>query len=272
MCLTKFKTLNEAITRYGVVDFLKSEIKKQIKKFKSQGIEVELSEVFHTNQSELFTILEDGSIHKAIIHIVDITNWWGDQLPKFHIFNCRTVRDMKSNNKGHRYRASQRTDGLFYIIKYINQERKNYENLDICSNCSPEYNGQFKSNRIVSNFSIKEYLNKPIKHTEFEDVKLDICTIPKTYSSKWSDISKYMKKNKKYICQKCFFDCSRGSFKRFLHVHHKNADKSNNSRDNLEVLCIECHANEHNHSHIKNLPDYTEYLQIKSVGAYEIIK
>lgn len=33
-----------------------------------------------------------------------------------------------------------------------------------------------------------------------------------------------------------------------LHVHHLDHDRSNNSLDNLQVLCVSCHKKVHNHS------------------------
>ena len=45
--------------------------------------------------------------------------------------------------------------------------------------------------------------------------------------------------NKPPICEIC------GSYVegRNLHVHHKDKDRTNNSLDNLQVVCVECHNN-----------------------------
>jgi 5-methylcytosine-specific restriction endonuclease McrA len=37
----------------------------------------------------------------------------------------------------------------------------------------------------------------------------------------------------------------------YLHTHHINADITNDKHENLKVLCIECHAKEFKHGHIK---------------------
>ena len=42
-------------------------------------------------------------------------------------------------------------------------------------------------------------------------------------------------------CQKCGYDKNPAA----LTVHHKDRNRSNNSMDNLEVLCANCHAIEH---------------------------
>ncbi len=41
-------------------------------------------------------------------------------------------------------------------------------------------------------------------------------------------------------CQRCDYKKSRG-----LQVHHKNRDTNNNDLDNLELICPNCHCEEH---------------------------
>ncbi|HBL39700.1 TPA: hypothetical protein DDZ10_03465 [Candidatus Uhrbacteria bacterium] len=41
-------------------------------------------------------------------------------------------------------------------------------------------------------------------------------------------------------CERCEY----GNYK-ILHVHHKDRDRKNNELDNLELICPNCHAEEH---------------------------
>lgn len=61
-----------------------------------------------------------------------------------------------------------------------------------------------------------------------------------------------------YRCEqiKCGIDLSVPDNQRFLHAHHVNADKSDNHPKNIKLLCIRCHADEFQHSHMKENPDY----------------
>jgi len=52
---------------------------------------------------------------------------------------------------------------------------------------------------------------------------------------------------KKTKCTKCDYDKHKGS----LHVHHIDGDHNNNSKENLEVLCANCHAELHHKSKLK---------------------
>ena len=260
--LTQFEKLKEAIQKYGVLDFSKQiEIKEEIKRFEEgEGLDIDLSDVFSTDNKELFTILKDGSIRKTIIHIVDISSRrdnWG--YPKFHIYFCGTIEEMQNKGRKHRYRVSGRKDGQFYLIK---KYKEGYETLDICSHCLKLYNNQFTSDKRKQNFSVKEYIEQPTIHSEFSDIELDLCSVPNSYVKEWPKISKYMKKRSEYICSSCGRDFSK--FKSFLHTHHIDANKRNNTRENLKVLCIECHSKEYNHGHIKQTPRYKEYLKVKN--------
>ena len=42
------------------------------------------------------------------------------------------------------------------------------------------------------------------------------------------------------VCERCGYDVYQ-----ILQVHHKNRNRNNNTLDNLELLCPNCHASEH---------------------------
>jgi hypothetical protein len=237
--------------------------KTEVEIFEKEGLDTDLSDIFTTTGGELFTVLKNGEIRKTIVHICDIRKFNGSYtLPKFHIFECQTLTKMRNNNRSHRYKKVSRTDGKFWVIRGT---KKSYETLKICNyNCLSQYNNIYNKNKTVMNFSLQEYIKEPIKHIEpYIQVEDDMTTIPTDYSSNWKEISLQRKEYYKWICQECFFDCSPAHLKRFLHTHHINADRSNNNIANLKVLCIECHSNQFNHSHIKEKSEYKEFLKYK---------
>ena len=171
---------------------------------------------------------------------------------------------MQIRGKKHRYKASSRKDGKFYLIK--KEKRGNEpepEPLEICSNCLKQYNNQYTSNKTKQNFPLKEWIENPMSDSDLPKVELDLCTVPNRYTDNWHKISRKRREQEQYICQECGKDFSDKECKKFLHVHHSDSDKRNNTRENLKVLCIECHSKEYNHGHIKQSPMYKEWLRSK---------
>ncbi len=265
---TDFAKLRESVRKYGIFDFAKQiATRRQIRKLEKEGLDIKESDIFSTNAGELFVILENGSIKKAIIHIVEISNWnenWN--YPKIHIYFCKMIEKMQNAGKEKRYKASSRKDGKFYLIK--NKKEWN-EALEICSYCHTQYKNQFKSHKTRKNFNLKEWIENPISDPKFSKVELDHCTVPNCYTKKWPQISKMIRKQVNYICQACKKDFSSEECKEFLHVHHKDSDKTNNTTENLIPLCIECHSAEYNHGHIKQQLMYKKWQKSK---CFKIVK
>ncbi len=255
LVLNKFCDLLRSVQKIGIGNLSMTEDKK----FETEGLDVNISDIFSSDKGELFVVLGDGSINKAVIHIVDISSWqeeWG--YPRFHIHECEKIQEMKEHGKNYRYRASSRKDGTFYIMK---EDKKWKETLEICSYCLTKYNIRFNSKETKQTFPLKKYIQSSMKHSRFVDIPLDYCTIPNTYTKDWPKISGKVKERENYICSLCRRDFSSPECKEFLDTHHINADRRDNTKENLQVLCIECHAEQHNHNRIKETERYKKYLR-----------
>ncbi len=202
---------------------------------------------------------------KILVYIRDQRYSWETNY-KFHIANCRTLIDAQNHNRYKKYVASINTNGIFKVnIIHGSSVDENQEiKLKVCKNCLQtinyknyrysNYSGKMK---IYQNFSIEEYFNIYKKQNIKKPIHTNITAPLNNYTDDFKEIANKLKEKHNYICSKCHRDFS--ADKKFLHVHHKDGIKSNNNTENLEVLCIACHAKEYNHSHIKNLPDYYEY-------------
>jgi len=62
------------------------------------------------------------------------------------------------------------------------------------------------------------------------------------YTLDWAAVSTSLKKAHKWTCSHCGLRLF-GKEKKFIHAHHINGNKQDNSSDNLEVLCAMCHGN-----------------------------
>ena len=257
MKLTNFIELEEVVNTLNIEIVAKTELEI----FETEGLDTDLSDVYTSEYGELYTILSNGEIRKNIIHICNPREYKGKYtLPKFHIFDCQKITEMKNNNRKHRYKKASNPEGDFIV--YTPNESQ--VSLNICGFCLRQYNSIYAHYKTVDDFNIREYLQEPMKHSNPSmEVDIDITTIPDDYIDNWDNISYKRKQYYNWRCQECHIDLSDKRVRRFLHTHHMDANRSNNSYENLKVVCIECHSNEFQHTHMKSSPDYHEFLRYK---------
>ena len=89
-----------------------------------------------------------------------------------------------------------------------------------------------------------------------------------SYLKDWQEISTIMKIARSYTCSECGWKPKSESEKRYIHTHHKNRDKENNSSFNLEVLCFDCHHK--NHPKFQNNSEHKKFLALRAKDQLEI--
>lgn len=150
--------------------------------------------------------------------------------PRFHLTRCETIETLFTEGFGSLYKWSN--NKLNDIVDKDDLTVYENQKLQLCKNCKKK----------IKNILDTEIFFETLKSEDNDEplvIEIDIFG----YSINWGKISSAYKKSKNYTCEKCGIKIENSYDKRFIHTHHKNGSKLNNHKDNLECLCVLCHAN-----------------------------
>ena len=176
---------------------------------------------------------------------------------KFHISDCITLEEMRAKKRFERYKVTNNINGEFKVFgtsRLTNESSEGVVKLDVCTNCVKKLNYKgadvvtsTERKLIVQNFDLAEFFSK--YSSIFKSMpKQHIRESKKGYTSDWDVISAAVRKKSGYTCQECKV-CLK-DHKYLLHTHHVNGVKTDNSKNNLEPLCADCHRKQDFHQNM----------------------
>ena len=189
----------------------------------------------------------------------------------YHLCFCKALRDAHEKNRYEsRYVMTYNTSGKFKVNLFVRDKYPNgsvytqkkeqdiYLPLKVCQHCLRELNWKnFRSycggglewwrggdsqkrNRIVYEFNLEEYLSTARQEDNFFDHPV-FGTASSTIEKKYvlsPQIKEYLKRIVDYTCEICG-----EKFPAYeLQIHHKNHNEGDNRRQNLMVVCADCHS------------------------------
>lgn len=166
---------------------------------------------------------------------------------KFHLAHCSTLADMMEKKRYARYVVKNSVDRFFIISTSRPEPREAQVKLQVCKNCLSSLNYQgykdlyAQRDQIVSNFDLTHFFSTYQSH--FTQLPNAVETSSMHYSDDWDQISRQLRQQRQFTCAHCQVNCS--THPHLSHVHHINGVKSDNRPGNLEVLCADCHRQEH---------------------------
>lgn len=174
---------------------------------------------------------------------------------RFHLSDCKTLKEMRDKGRFERYVVTQNMDGEFPVSgkdPITNEQIEGTANLWVCQYCLSQlnYKGATKGNRreIAKNFDICEFFS--MYSSFFSHLPRRNAGTPEEegYTQDWSLVAARYKTSKNFKCESCGVDLSEE--RQLLHVHHKNGVKSDNFHANLRALCACCHRKQPQHDHM----------------------
>lgn len=178
---------------------------------------------------------------------------------------------MRQQGRFERYVISTRSDGKFKMnfIDGFGTQSSVCE-LKICKLCLRDlrYKGYGEETRrrdkdIYKAFSLVDYFAAYPKNQITSLPQHTDDTAPlNAYASGFREASHWYRSENGWRCENCQIDLSHPTHRKYLHTHHVNAQKYDDRRENHKALCIRCHADEPIHEHLRNSPDYKEFIRI----------
>ena len=179
----------------------------------------------------------------------------GEKGRKFHLSDCKTLKEMRDKGRFERYVVTQNLDGDFPVLGLDWNSKTLIEgtaNLWVCQNCLAQlnYKGAAKGNRreIARNFDVKEFFSTYSSFFPHMPRRKAGKPEQEYYTKDWADVATAYKAGKRFKCESC--GVYLGGHRNLLHVHHKNGVKGDNHHANLRAFCACCHREQPQHGHM----------------------
>lgn len=229
-------------------------------------------------------VLSDGTLaykdRRVLLYIRDIAAYGSrragaDSMPRFHMANCKTLQEMRSKKRIGKYVVAANQSGYFQINRVGGGSgvKTTMEKLVVCQNClvSLSFRGfsqdwlSTRKSAFVQAFQMQEFFAQySIDLIDADGAGKEESAPLNDYTGDFGEHARAAKERANWSCESCRRTLREAHLRRFLHAHHRSAVKYDNSPENIEALCIACHANQPNHAHMFALPQYREYTNIFS--------
>ena len=223
-----------------------------------EGISTDLADINITNGGLLSYKGE-----QIVVYIKDHTNNYGyrdsvladpENGRRIHIYDCSKLEEMRQSKRYDRYVQTSKVNQFPIEIKSTVGIKEYKADLKVCQIClkALKFNGYTGGkNELWRSFDLEDFLGQFSTFFAISPRYHDYASPSYEYTKNWSVISRKMREEYSWKCSKCPAVFSSPEHQKFLHVHHDNGVKSDNSKKNLIPLCVLCHSKEPSHQHMR---------------------
>lgn len=230
----------------------------------AEGLDVELSEV------EAIDGLLAVKGRQILLYIPDQGRNIGDVLDgnlnagkKVHLANCETLDRMRAAGRFERYIATTKVAGVFHVTGNdyrSGRQLEGHSRLFVCMHCLSQlnYKGSGESSRIRKavrqDFDFAAFFESYSTIFPFKPRGSSVEPSAYNYPKDWAQISEAYRAAAGWKCEECQIDLSDN--RQLLHTHHRNGNRGDCARANLQALCVDCHRRQPFHARMHILqPD-----------------
>lgn len=148
--------------------------------------------------------------------------------PALHIYQCSTTEE-----KGRRMKIANSSRNTYWSR---DKNKQITTDLQICKECAKHLRNHYKiamGTNTFNNFILALEENPRTKQTLVD---------ASGYILNWRQVSHCFRDFKRFTCEKCGFKAGSEKQQKFLHTHHLNGIKTENTRANMQCLCVKCHS------------------------------
>lgn len=243
MNLYSFQDLREYVEKRLGVDI--ENINSNFQPIKEKLNHIQLNKNVEFKPDGIFYIDKKGVKHKGFLYIEKgytqrtvMDNNLATRVPTFHVANCQTIEEQKRriNFNGH-YVFSTEVVWMEDYDKVMKQPR-------VCKHCV-RLSSEVHNGMLTDEYREKVILNNAKEGNFFKtELPKDVTLNFWGYTASWDEERRNYRMKMKFTCEECGINLNKTfADGYYLDTHHIDGNKKNNDEDNLQCLCVLCHAN-----------------------------